>query len=138
MRRGVTLLELVVVLAVVGVTAAIALPPTLRLRDRWLVRRARDDVAQLLAAARWRAQVHGTPVTISFEVAMATVVARANGPWQLARNVGEAYGTTLGANRTSLVLRGDGMAAGAANLTAVFSRGTAAETLRISRLGRVR
>lgn len=135
-RRGWTLLELVVVLSLVGMLLALAVPPTQRLRDRWLARRARDDVAMLFTAARWRAQISGRAVTITLVDAQ-RVAAEQDG-WRLVRAIDAAYGAALRANRPSLVYRADGLAAGAANLTAILTRGTASETLRVSRLGRVR
>lgn len=135
-RPGFSLLEVTVAVAVVGVVTAVTVPPALRFRDRWLARGARDDVALLLAAARWRAQVSGRAVTVRLGP-RDLVVAEQPG-WRLARAVGAAYGATLASNRPTLTYRADGLAAGAANLTAVLARGTARETLRVSRLGRVR
>lgn len=135
-RRGATLVETVVVLAVIGLLAALAVPPALGLRDRWLARRARDDVAMLLAAARWRAQVSGRAVTVALD--RRGVITAEQPGWRLVRALTAAYGTTLDANRPGLVYRADGLTAGAANLTAILARGAAAETLRVSRLGRVR
>lgn len=136
MRRGLTLLELVLVLSIIGVITATVAPPMLRLRDRWLTRRARDDIAMLFAAARWRAQVSGRAVTVTLG---ADGRATAEQPdWHLVRHVTQAYGTTLESNRPTLVYRADGLAAGAANLTAILRRGAVADTLRVSRLGRVR
>ncbi|MCU0622427.1 MAG: prepilin-type N-terminal cleavage/methylation domain-containing protein [Gemmatimonadaceae bacterium] len=135
-RRGWTLLELVVVLTIVGTGLALAVPPLWHLRDRWLARRARDDLVLLLTAARWRAQVSGRAVVVGLG---ADGLATAEQPgWRLVRALEAAYGTTLRANRPSLVYRADGLAAGAANLTAVVGRGAVAETVRVSRLGRVR
>jgi type II secretory pathway pseudopilin PulG len=137
MRRGWTLVDLVVVLALVGVVLAVALPPVARWQHRWRVRQARDDVIWLLAAARWRAQAAGRAVTVQVTPAVGRVEAQ-HDAWRVSRNLGAAYGVQLWANRVSLVFRPDGVAAGAANLTLVVSRGAVAESVRVSRLGRVR
>jgi prepilin-type N-terminal cleavage/methylation domain-containing protein len=57
--RGYTLVELVVVMALLGVLLAIALPPTLRWRDAAAVRSARDELAAALAWTRVAAASHG-------------------------------------------------------------------------------
>lgn len=137
MRRGWTLVELVLVLAVAGLVMAVALPPMAAWRDRWLVRRARDDAAVLFAAARWRAQGVGRSVTVTIDAARGAVLAT-HDTWRLVRELDAAYGITLRANRSTLVYRPDGLTSGAANVTLVVARGAAAESLRVSRLGRVR
>lgn len=125
------------VLAVAGLLMAVALPPMAAWRNRWMVRRARDDAAVLFAAARWRAQGVGRSVTVTIDASRGALTA-AHGAWRLVRELDAAYGVLLSANRTNVVYRPDGLTSGAANLTLVLSRGEAAESLRVSRLGRVR
>ncbi len=57
--RGYTLVEMIVVTALLGVLLAIALPPTLRWRDAAAVRSARDELAAGLAWTRVAAASHG-------------------------------------------------------------------------------
>ena len=52
--------------------------------------------------------------------------------------LGHAHGVTLASSRDSLAFDVRGLGYGAANLTLVARRGRAAETLVVSRLGRVR
>jgi hypothetical protein len=52
--------------------------------------------------------------------------------------LGHAHGVALAANRDSLVFDVRGLGYGAANLTMIARRGGAAESLVVSRLGRVR
>jgi prepilin-type N-terminal cleavage/methylation domain-containing protein len=59
MRRGYTLIELIVVMALLGVLLAMALPPMLRWRDAAAVRSARDELAAGLAWTRVAAATHG-------------------------------------------------------------------------------
>jgi type II secretory pathway pseudopilin PulG len=135
-RVGVTLLELVVVVAVAATLSALALPALRALQHRWQVRQARDDLHGLLAAARWRAIAHRTQVTVWFG---ADGVVRAEShAWRLARPLAAAYGVTLRANRPSTAYGPDGLGLGAANLTIALRRGDAADSVVISRLGRVR
>lgn len=58
-RRGYTLTELVLVLAVLAVLLAIALPPVGRWRDRAAVRAARDELAGAVAWTRMAAATRG-------------------------------------------------------------------------------
>ena len=56
----------------------------------------------------------------------------------LARALGRLHGVRLSATRDSTAYAGDGLGYGAANLRLVVRRGAAAETVTVSRLGRVR
>ena len=68
----------------------------------------------------------------------ASIVATADGSPLVRREVGAAYGVRLWASRDSMTYDGRGLGFGAANLTVVARRGRAAETVFVSRLGRVR
>lgn len=136
-RRGISLLEVTLVLVITGLVGGIAVPPALRLRDRWRARQAARDVVGVLAAARWRAQAAGRAVTVRFDTADGRLTATQGG-WRIHRAVAVTHGARLAANRLELTYRADGLAAGAANLTAILRVGTAAESVRVSRLGRVR
>jgi hypothetical protein len=54
------------------------------------------------------------------------------------RAIGFAHGVRLGGTRDSLTYDPRGLGRGAANLSIVVRRGTIAETVFVSRLGRVR
>jgi hypothetical protein len=56
----------------------------------------------------------------------------------LARPLRDVYGVRLAANRDSMAYDGRGLGVGAANLSIVVRRGAVAETVVVSRLGRVR
>lgn len=59
MNRGMTLIELLTVLAVTGVLVAMAAPRLAGGADRWLVREAREELVGLLYQARMEARRHG-------------------------------------------------------------------------------
>lgn len=58
-RSGYTLVELIAVLAAIGIAVAIAAPAMRRALDRHAVRAARDAVAMELARTRLLARAHG-------------------------------------------------------------------------------
>lgn len=59
MNRGMTLVELLTVLAVTGVLVAMATPRLMGGADRWLVREAREELISFLYQARMEARMHG-------------------------------------------------------------------------------
>lgn len=129
--------ELVTVLGVLGVLLAVTVPRAARMLDQAAVRVARQEAARLVAVARGHAQATGVPTAVTIREAHATVVVHA-GPDTLARGGWGMAGISLDATRDSLAFGPDGLGAGAANLRLVLRRGAAADTLSISRLGRVR
>ncbi|MDX2182505.1 MAG: prepilin-type N-terminal cleavage/methylation domain-containing protein [Gemmatimonadaceae bacterium] len=135
-RLGVTLLELLLVLGIVGLVAASAWPALRPLHARWAVRQARDDLHLLLAAARWRAVAHQTTVTIRF--ATDGSVRAESAAWHITRSLAEAYGVTLRANRSAIAYGADGLGVGAANVSIELRRGDARDSVVVSRLGRAR
>lgn len=135
MRRGVTLVEATVTLAIGAILLGVALPSLARGRDRLHARLAADGLAQLLGAARWRAVLTGLPVTVTFRGDGADATATG---WRLAFGASAAWGTTLRPNRTTLTWRSDGTPHGVQNMTVVVVRGAAAESVIVSRLGRIR
>ena len=54
------------------------------------------------------------------------------------RRLGSSHGVSLSSSRDSMAYAPNGLGHGASNLTVVLRRGSAAETLFVSRLGRVR
>ncbi len=67
--RGFTLVELVLVLAILGVVGAIALPRYAQTTANYQVRLAAERLAQELIHARATAQAKRTPVTVTLDVA---------------------------------------------------------------------
>lgn len=137
-RRGATIVELLIVLATLAVLAAVAVPRAGALRDRTSVRGAAlETVAAFAAARRWSlSRIARTAVTI--DTAAASLTVRSFGDTVLVRVLGSSHGVTLAATRDSMAYAPNGLGYGASNLTLVIRRGEAAETLFVSRLGRVR
>ncbi len=137
-RRAVTVIELTVVVFLVGILCAIGVPAALRQLDRTRVRNAANEVVSALATARTMAISRGNHVAVVFDSAEARVVVAAGADTILVRAVGAVYGVALQSNRDSTAYGPTGLGYGAANQTVVVHRGAAADTVVISRLGRVR
>lgn len=136
-RRAATLLELVLALAVLAIAAAIALPAQAAARDAQAVRAATRELVDLLATAHELAVARGA-AAVYLDSAADVVRLRAPGapPGDLA--LGALHGVRVEATRDSLAFDGRGLGRGAANLRVVVRRGAAADTVVVSRLGRVR
>jgi prepilin-type N-terminal cleavage/methylation domain-containing protein len=140
MRRGFSLLELLVVLTIVGTLVALVAPRWARLRDRLAVHRAATEVTGFYHAARYAAILRARHVRIEFGSGRleATYEGGTADSAFLIRVGPERHGVLLEASRAVLRIGPDGLGSGAANTRLVLRRGTAADTLTTSRLGRLK
>lgn len=136
--RGVTLPEMLIVLTIVGVVMAIAIPNAKASLDRVSVRAASSDVRATLNYARMLAMAGGLAVAVDIDSAAGTLRVRRGDERILMRPVGPAHGVRLGRTRDSLTYDPRGFGRGAANLSILVRRGASVETVFVSRLGRVR
>lgn len=137
-RLAFTTIELVVILTIVALTMAIAAPRLAALRDSASVRAATMDVGAFFSRARELAMTRRQPVAIVFDSAAGSVELRGGGATLSHRGVRRLYGVTLRANHDSVVYDPRGLGYGLSNLTVTIRRGALVDTLRMSRLGRVR
>jgi len=143
MRRGVTLLELLIVLVVIGLLAGIVAPSAGSLADRLAVE---HEAGRLLVAYRsaWltaRVQHRLALLRVTADSLAIWTVSSAGAPdtllaW-LAPGPGLAGVSIQGAPHTT-VFAPYGAAVGLANTTHVLGRGKASRQVVVSRLGRVR
>jgi len=138
MRRGTTLPELLVVLTVVGVLATIAAGRTTALRDRMSVRSAATETVATFALARRWSVSRAARTAIEIDTASASLIVRSYADTIARRRLASSHGVRVSASRDSMAYAPNGLGYGASNLTIVLSRGSAAETISVSRLGRVR
>jgi Tfp pilus assembly protein FimT len=135
---GHTLLEVVMVLCIIGLVTVPVVHALAAQLDRIAVRSAIAEAAGAMARARDEALTRRTLVAVRIDERSATLALRA-GEHALARYpLGHAHGVTLTSTRDSIAFDPRGLGYGAANLTLVARRGAAADTLVVSRLGRVR
>ena len=137
-RRGVTIVELLITLAVLGVLSSIAVPRAATLVDRISVRGATQDVVLAIAAARAAAARRGAYASFVADPRTGRLRVVSGGETLLERDVLKSRGVRLEASRESVTFAPGGLGWGAANTTVIVSRGTRSDTIVMSRLGRVR
>lgn len=139
MRRGFTLLEVLVVLTIAGVLLVLLVPRWALHRDRLAVGRATAEVASFYHTARYAAILRARQVRIEFGAArLRAVYEGVTDSTFLVRTGPARHGVTVAASRATIRIAPNGMGYGAANTRVVLSRGAAADTLTTSRLGRLK
>ena len=137
-RRAATLPELLLVLGLLGLVAAFALRAGAPLLDAARVRSAADELRSAYATARELAMLRSERAAVRVTPATGAVVVHLRTDTALRRPLGALYGVRLTTSRDSMAYAASGLGWGAANLQVVVARGAVAETVTVSRLGRVR
>ena len=135
---GLTLIELCLVLTIVGLVTTMAVRQLGLYLDRAAARAAIVEAAAVVARARDEAVARRTPASVRLDTAGDALELRIDGVTISRAALGHAHGVSLSTNRDSLAYDVRGLGYGAANLTLVARRGRAAESLVVSRLGRLR
>lgn len=137
-RLGHTLPELAVVLVLIALATAIAAGRWRALADRTSVRMAAADLASLLGEARDIALTGAQVVAARVDSADGSVTLRSGADTVARRALAALHGVRLAASRESVTYSPLGLGRGLANARYIVARGSAAETVWVSRLGRVR
>jgi prepilin-type N-terminal cleavage/methylation domain-containing protein len=135
---GFTLLEVLLVVTIIGVLTGIAIPRTRQILDGVAVRGAAQDAAAVLELARQTAMARGERVSVDIDSMPARLTMRAGIDTLRRRNEQAIHGVRFTTTRSPVVYSQLGMGLGVSNLTLIVSRGSAVETVTVSRLGRVR
>ncbi len=135
-RRGATLIEQLWLLALTGGLAALAITSGGAVFASLDVAMAAQATVDLLALARDHAIATGDRTAVRFDVARTRVVVHV-GPDTIAVGDFHGSGLTLEATRDSLSYAPSGLGVGAANLRLILKRSARADTITVSRLGRV-
>lgn len=140
MRKGHTLLELLVVLTIVGICLAIALPPATGVLDWIAADGAAHDVTMALAAARQVAVGRGQAARLRLAPESLVVDVHDTGGWVPWRRFPgpSSRGVSLEVSNPEVVFSPLGVGLAAANTTVTLSRGAHQERITTSRLGRVK
>ena len=137
-HAGLTLVELCLVMTIIGLVTTIAVQQLSRYVDRAAAHAAILEAAGLVARARDEAVAQRALVSVRFDTVADALELRMRGVVLSRAALGHAHGVSLSANRDSLTYDVRGLGYGAANLTLVARRGRAADSLVVSRLGRLR
>jgi Tfp pilus assembly protein FimT len=126
------------VVAVAALLAAVAARSGARALDAAAVRAAAAEVRGAFTTARGLAVLRAERTAVRLDSAGGAVVVHAGADTLRRLGVGARHGVRLAATRDSMAFAPPGIGHGAANLRVVLSRGRAADTVVVSRLGRVR
>ena len=137
-RRAFTLLELIVVLGIGGIMMAVAIPRAARYLDAIRVRGATQEVMSAFVTARHHAIARARYASVLIDAEEGRIEVRSEDKRVLERNLRVGYGVTLIATRDSMSYSPVGLGYGAANLRITIQRGEAADTVVLSRVGRIR
>ena len=135
---GFTLAELLVVLTVLAALLGIAVLRIGAAADRSAVRAATAEAASVFHSARSAAIYRRSPVAVLIDTLRATLTSRTDLEPLVRRDLWQSYRVRITATRDSMAYDARGLGIGTANLSLVARRGRFADTLFISRLGRLR
>ena len=135
---GATLAELLVVMAIMAIVLAYATLRLAQAADRTAVRSAAAEATTAFNGARQAAITRRGSVAVLIDTISLRLQIVADTEVLSSRDLGTEYGIRLGSSRDSMAYDAHGVGLGAANLSLVVRRGRAAETVFVSRLGRVR
>lgn len=138
MRNGHTLYELLAAITMVGAITGAALPGAVHLRNHAAVRAAGTTLRTTLASARNVALARSAPVLLMFDTARASATITVGPDTILDQPLDTEHHLHLSASRNIVRYGPTGRAYGASNTTLIVQFGTAADTITVSRLGRVR
>ena len=133
-----TLAELLITLVVAGILAAVGARATAYAFDGAAVHAAGAELRAAFAAARTLAALRAARTAVHLDSAAGTVVVAAGTDTLRRLTLHVQYGVRLSATRDSMAYAPPGLGVGAANLRVVLTRNRAADTVVVSRLGRVR
>ena len=137
-RRGFTIIEIIVVLAISVVLFAIALPRAWIFVDGIEVRGAVTEIESLFSLARHAAIARGSQVNLDLDSSRGIITVRSGTEIIRSREVALTHGVTLSTARASITYSPIGVGYGAANFSLIVKRAKVADTIVVSRLGRVR
>jgi len=135
-RPGSTSLEQLRVLTILGILAAVTLLGGAPLLEAAAVETAARESTALFALARDHALAAGERTAVHLDSAGGRVVVHAGADTLAVADFAQR-GVRVMATRDSMAYAPSGLGVGAANLRLVLSRGARADTINVSRLGRV-
>jgi prepilin-type N-terminal cleavage/methylation domain-containing protein len=137
-KPGFTIIETTATLAVIAILSAIVVPRASGFIDAIEVRGAVTEVEALFSTARHVAIARGAQTVLDIDVSRGMMSLRVGADTLQRRELERAHGVVLRTTRASITYSPTGVGYGAANLTLTVTRNASADTIYVSRLGRVR
>ncbi len=137
-RRGFSAIEVTIVIGVVSILSAIAMPAMVGVLDHMRVRAAVTEIESLFGAARHVAIARATIASVEIDTTRGRISVMVGRDTVRRGEPRTEYGVDLATNRASMSYGATGVGYGAANLSVVVRKGSFADTIVVSRLGRVR
>jgi prepilin-type N-terminal cleavage/methylation domain-containing protein len=138
MRRGFSLVELVLVLAVAGLLFGIALPRLAGALNQIEVASAANHVLAAHRRARMLAVLRGQVLVLTVDSTGSAIRVRGNSGAIWVEEGPSGSGVLLEGSARQFTFSPEGLTLGLSNATLRFTRGAAARSIVISRLGRLR
>jgi prepilin-type N-terminal cleavage/methylation domain-containing protein len=138
MRHAFTIVELTVTICILGVLSAIAMPWAGELLDRARVRGAVVEIESTFSGARHIAIARSAQTTVDIDTVAQAIYVSVGVDTLRKRRIGADHGVRLSASRVRMSYSATGMGYGAANLSVFVGRNASADTVFVSRLGRLR
>lgn len=138
MRNAHTLWELLASLTILSTIIAIATPPITHARDRATVRAAATTLRATLSSARNAALTRGAAALAIVDATIPAITVVVNRDTVLRHFLTGDFRSRLSASRDTIRFGPTGRAFGVSNSTLILRTGSAAETVTVSRVGRVR
>jgi prepilin-type N-terminal cleavage/methylation domain-containing protein len=138
MRHAFTIIELTVTICILTVLSAIAIPRVGEFLDKIRVRSAVAEIESLFSSARHIAIARSSQSTVDIDTIAGVIYVSVGGDTLRKRRIGASHDVEVSANRVQMSYSATGMGYGAANLSVVVRRNAFADTVFVSRLGRVR
>jgi len=120
------------------VLSGIVLSKATKFIDGIEVRGAVTEIESLFATARHVAIARATQSTLEIDPPQGVIVVHVGTDTIQLRELARAHGVTLSTTRSVITYAPTGLGYGAANLTLTVARNLSADTIYVSRLGRVR
>jgi prepilin-type N-terminal cleavage/methylation domain-containing protein len=138
MRKAVTLPELMLVLAVLGILLSIAVPTLGKTLDRLELEAATHRLVSAHQRARIMAITHSQVMTLTVDSAQLVIHRRGMGGALWSEAGPAVSGVTLSGPSHQFIFSPEGFTLGLSNATLRLARGSASRSIIISRLGRIR
>jgi Tfp pilus assembly protein FimT len=135
-RRGTTTIEQLVTMTILAIVATIAVVGGAPVLDAAAVEAAAQQTTTLFALARDHALATGTTTAVRIEGPTQRLIVHAARDTIAIARFTESH-VRLDASRDSMAYGPSGLGTGAANLRLTLTRGRRADTITVSRLGRV-